>query len=397
MMKKKLLILFCLIFLVSISFVTANGKKEGNSGPIKIGMYADLTGPTALWGTNAKKGAELRVKEVNKKGGLFGRQIELVVYDCQLSPTEAIKAYTRLVQEDKVVAVNGSLISNTALAVSPVAIEMKVPVVARAMDERVTTPGFDPDNPDKKIDPNPYFFLLQPSAFQQAAVIAGYAIDELGMNTFSMLYTPGNAYALYLAKGFEYYVKERGKTMLKTFEFQMGDSDFKTQITAIKQINPDGLFVPNYTAQNANIAKQSVELGLKSVMLGNNSWDAPMDKVAGSAADGAYFPLNISHDDPALKWYRDKYKEEYGEQPLLNSFAGWDDVGFIIQAIEKAGSTDPAAIAKAMEDTSNYEGIIGTINMNKNTHRPVDLAMSILYYEGDKVKTAELKYLPKTP
>ena len=58
----------------------------------------------------------LRVKEANEKGGVLGRQIELIVYDCQLSPTEAIKAYTRLVQEDKVVAVYGSLISNTALA-----------------------------------------------------------------------------------------------------------------------------------------------------------------------------------------------------------------------------------------------------------------------------------------
>lgn len=395
MAKKILTVFLCLTFITTAGFVMANGEKDSEAGPIRIGMYGDLSGPTALWGTNAEKGAKLRIKEVNKNGGVLGRQIELISYDCQLSPTEAIKAYTRLVQEDKVVAVNGSLISNTALAVSPVAIEMEVPVVARAMDERVTTPGFDPDNPDKSIPPNPYFFLLQPSAFQQAAAIAGYAIDELGMDTFSMLYTPGNAYAQYLAKGFEYYVKKRGKTMLKTFEFQMGDSDFKTQITAIKQLNPDGLFIPNYTAQNANIAKQSVELGLKSVMIGNNSWDAPMDKVAGTAADGAYFPLNISHDNPDLQWYREKYSGEYGEEPLLNSFAGWDDVGFIIQAIEKAGSTDPIAIARAMADTVNYEGIIGTINMNRTTHRPVELAMSILYYEGDKVRTAEQKYLPK--
>jgi branched-chain amino acid transport system substrate-binding protein len=395
-MLKKILTIGVLLTLTAVSAM-ATGAGDDSEKPIRIGMYADLTGPTALWGTNAEKGARLRIKNANENGGILGRQVELVIYDCQLSPTEAIKAYTRLVQEDGVVAVNGSLISNTALAVSPVAAELKVPVVARAMDERATTPGFDPDNPDAMIDPNPYFFLLQPSAFQQAAAIAGYAIDELGMDTFSMLYTPGNAYALYLAKGFEHYVNLRGKTMLKSFEFQMGDSDFKTQITAIKQLNPDGLFIPNYTGQNATIAKQAVELGLKSRMLGNNSWYKPMDEVAGAAADGAYFPHNISPDDPSLKWYYDLYDAEYGEEAGLNSFAGWDDVGFILQAIEKAGSTDSIAIAEAMGKTRNYEGIIGTINMSLETHRPVDLPMPILYYDHDQVKTAELRYLPVKP
>ena len=395
-MLKKVLTIAVLFALIAVGAM-ANGSADDPTKPIKIGMYADLTGPTALWGTNAEKGARLRIKDANEKGGVLGRQIELVIYDCQLSPTEAIKAYSRLAQEDGVVAINGSLISNTALAVSPVAAELKVPVVARAMDERATTPGFDPDNPDAKIDPNPYFFLLQPSAFQQAAAIAGYAIDELGMDTFSMLYTPGNAYALYLAKGFEHYVNLRGKTMLKTFEFQMGDADYKTQITAIKQLNPDGLFIPNYTAQNATIAKQAVELSLGSVMLGNNSWYKPMDAVAGAAADGAYFPHNISPDDPSLKWYYDLYDAEYGEEAGLNSFAGWDDVGFIIQAIENAGSTDPVAIAEAMGKTKDYEGIIGTINMSLETHRPVGLPIPILYYDQDQVKTAELRYLPKQP
>ena len=190
-------------------------------------MYADLSAGTAQWGTDSEKGARLRIKEVNEKGGIMGRKVELILYDCKLNPTEAIKAYTRLAQQDKVAAVYGSLISNTGLAVSPVAEQFKVPVVARAMDERVTTPKFDPEDPDNPGPANPYFFLLQPSAFQQAAIIAGYAIDELGLNTFAMLYSPANAYALYLAKGFEYYVKKRGKTMLGGLEFQAGDMDYK--------------------------------------------------------------------------------------------------------------------------------------------------------------------------
>ncbi len=396
-MRKGLAIsLASVLLLASAGALFAAGQSE-EKGPIKIGMYADLSAGTAQWGTDAEKGARLRVKEVNEAGGIMGRQVELVIYDCKTSPTEAVKAYTRLVEQDKVPAVNGSLLSNTALAVSPVAAQLKVPVVSRAMDERATTPQFDPNDPDNPGPANPYFFLIQPSAFQQAAVIAGYAIDELGMSTFASLYDKGNAYALYLAKGFSYYVAQRGKKMLGEFEFQSGDKDYKAQLTRIKELGVDGLFIPNYVTEDANAVKQARELGLRATFLGNNSWYKPMDEVAGAAADGSYFPNNIAFDDPSLQDFFNKYKAEYGVEPRLHSFSGYDDTGFIIEAVRAAGSTDPEKVRAAMESTRKFQGTIGTINIDPKTHRPVGLPMSILYFDGAQIKTAELKYLPKEP
>ena len=390
-MKKELsIVVACLIAI----FVSTDCLWAAE-GPIKIGIYADLSAGTAQWGTDSVKGAKLFLKEVNAAGGVMGRKIEPIIYDCKTSPTEGVKAYTRLVNEDRVPVVYGSLISNIGLAVSPVAEKLKIPVVARCMDERVTTPDFkleDPENPGRV---NPYCFLLQPSSYQQSYMIAGFAIDELGMNTFAMLFTPSNSYSYMMAKGFEYYVKKRGKKMLGGFDFQAGDMDYKAQLTKIKALNPDGLFIPNYVPENANAAKQTKELGIKSTMLGNNSWFEPLDKVAGPAADGAYFPLNISRDDPSLKGFIDKYKNEYNELPRLHSFSGWDDVGFIIEAIKKAQSTDPQKIRDTMAATTKFEGIIGTINIDSKTHRPVGLKMSILKFEGDQIKTVKLKYYPK--
>jgi len=362
---------------------------------IKIGMYADLSAGSAQWGTDALKGAKLIVKEVNAAGGILGKKIELISYDCKASPTEGVKVYSRLAREDKVYAVQGSLISNIGLAVSPVAEQVKVPVVSRALDERVTTPDFKMEDPENPGRVNPYCFLTQPSSYQQSYMIAGFAIDELKMNTFAMLFTPSNSYSFMLAKGFEYYVKKRGKKMLGSYEFQAGDADFKAQLTKIKALGPDGLYIPNYIPENANAAKQVRELGIKTTMIGNNSWYEPMDKVAGSAADGSYFPLNISRDDPTLKPFIDKYNKEYGELPRLHSFSGWDDVGFIIEAIKRANSTDPKVIRDTMEKMTQYEGLIGTININPKTHRPAGLKMSILKFEGDKIKTVRLKYYPK--
>jgi branched-chain amino acid transport system substrate-binding protein len=389
-MKKSLT---CTLLLLSMALVSALPAAAQEA--IKIGMYADLSAGSAQWGNDALKGAKLMVKEANAAGGILGKKIELIAYDCKMSPTEGVKVYSRLAREDKVSAVYGSLISNIGLAVSPVAEQMKIPVVARALDERVTTPDFKMEDPENPGRVNPYCFLLQPSSYQQSYMIAGFAIDELNLNSFAMLYTPSNSYSFMLAKGFEYYVKKRGKKMLGGFDFQAGDADFKAQLTKIKALGPDGLYIPNYVPENANAAKQVRELGIKTTMIGNNSWFEPMDKVAGAAADGAYFPLNVTRDDPTVKPFVDKYNKEYGELPRLHSFSGWDDLGFTIEAIRLAKSTDPKVIRDTMAGMTKYEGIIGTINIDPKTHRPVGLKMSILKFEGDKIKTVKLKYYPK--
>jgi len=391
-MKLKLLVFFIFLSMVPVSATSLLAKGEG---PIKIGIYVDLSASTAQWGTDTVKGVKLLLKEVNAAGGVMGRKIEPIIYDCKTSATEGVKAYTRLVNEDRVPVVYGSLISNIGLAVSPVAEKLKIPIVARCMDERVTTPDFKLEDPEHPGRVNPFFFLLQPSSYQQSYMIAGFAIDELKMNTFAMLFTPSNSYSYMMAKGFEYYVKKRGKKMVGAFDFQAGDMDYKAQLTKIKALKPDGLFIPNYVQENANAAKQAKELGIQSTMLGNNSWFEPLDKVAGPAADGAYFPVNISRDDPSLQGFINKYKNEYKELPRIHSFSGWDDVGFILEAIKKSKSTDPQKIRDAMESTTKYEGVIGTIHIDPKTHRPVGLKMSIQKFERDQIKTVKLKYYPK--
>ncbi len=384
------------LLLVSGALLFAAGEREPAADrPVRIGMYADLSAGTAQWGTDAEKGARLRVKEVNEAGGVLGRPVELIVYDIEQSPTEAVRAYTRLAQEDRVAVINGSLLSNTALAVSPVAERVRVPVVSRAMDERATTPDFDPEDPDREIPVNPYFFLTQPSAFQQAAIIACYAMNELGMESFAMLYTPSNSYSLYLARGFEHYVNNNGGRMVGNYEFQAGDMDYRSQLTRIRELNADGLFIPNYVTENANAVRQAREIGVRSRFLGNNSWYKPMDEVAGSAADGAYFPNNITFDDPKLQDFFARYRAEFGVEPRLHSFSGYDDIGLMIDAIRRAGSDDPEKVRAALSEGVPFEGVVTTIEIDPRTHRAVDIPLSILRFEGAEIKTVEFEYFAR--
>src|SRR3990172_3734322 len=112
-MKKKWFVAF-----LSLAMVCAFASLLMAKDPevIKIGIYADLSAGTAQWGTDAVKGAKLIIKEVNAAGGVLGKKIEPVIYDCKVSPTEGVKVYSRLVNEDRVPAVYGSLVSNIGLA-----------------------------------------------------------------------------------------------------------------------------------------------------------------------------------------------------------------------------------------------------------------------------------------
>jgi len=393
MKKFRLFLGLAMIFLLAMNAFAGGSKTAaGGSAPVKIGMYADLTAGSAQWGTDCEKGGKLKVKQINAAGGVLGRPVELIVYDCQQSPTEGVRAYTRLAQVDRVCVVNGTLQSNIALAVQPVSEQLKVPVVTRAMDERATTPAFNPDDPDRVIPPANYFFLTQPSAFQQAAAMASYAIYELNMNSFAMLYTPANSYALYIAKGFEYYVKKAGKQMVGNFEFQMGDQDFRPQLTRIRELNPDGLLITNYIQDNTNAVKQSRELGVRSRFLGNNSWYKPMDETAGADADGAYFPNNFDFDNPRFKAFIEAYRAEYREDPRLHSFSGYDDVGLMIDAIARAGTDDPEKVQQALKNTKGYKAVVADITINPATHRPVDIPMAILRFVGARIETVLAEY-----
>ncbi|MCK9287026.1 MAG: ABC transporter substrate-binding protein [Sphaerochaetaceae bacterium] len=395
MSTKTRIVALALVLLIASGFALYAQGQQGETKPIKIGMYADLSAGSAQWGTDCEKGGQLRVKEVNEAGGVLGRPVELIVYDIKQSPTEAVNAYTRLAQQDKVAVVNGSLLSNTSLAVSPVAERLKVPVVSRAMDERATTPAFKPEDPEKEIAVNPYFFTTQPSAFQQAAIIASYAIHELGMKTFAMLYSPANSYSQYLAYGFRHYVEKNGGTMLGSFEYQAGDLDYRAQLTRVRELNPEGLFLPGYVTENANAAKQARELGVKSVFLGNNSWYKPMDEVAGVAADGSYFPNNITFDDPKLQDFFARYIAEYGQEPRLHSFSGYDDVGVMIDAIRRAGSDDPAKVQAALAEGYPFEGEVTTIQFDPKTNRAINIPLAILKFVGASIETVDFAYYAK--
>ncbi len=370
----------------SLSLVT--GCSDSGPSEVKIGIIEDLSGPTSAWGEGLQNGAIFAIEKLNKEGGLLGKQIKYVSYDFKGNVPESLTAYTRLVDQDKVVAVVGTPNSAMHIAVAPLADEKKVPIVGDPMDERATTP-----EPGKV---NKFTFLGEPSASDQAKAIASYTLNEMGLKKVAILFDQGNPYSVSLATPFAEYFSAKGGQVVANEPFQSGTNDFRPQLTKIKQANPDVIHITSYLKENSLMVAQARELGITVPIVGNNSCFVPFAETAGKAAEGVVFPNNIALDDPRYQDYIKSYKARFGKDPVVHAWMGYDNMMIIANAIKKAGKLDPVAIRDAIEsDTKEVQGITDKITIDPKTHRPVNLPLAILKVENGAYKTLKAAYLPK--
>lgn len=396
-MKK--LSVFVLALLVCISSVlagcgaskpaeTPSSKPEDSSnqapaggGVIKIGSIQDLSGGMAAAGKATKWGSEYAVKKINDAGGINGNKLELVTYDVKGDPKEAIAAYKRLVEQDKVVAVIGPGLSNIGIPLSPIAEEMKVPVVAHFMDERATTN-------EQTGKAWKYTYLAEPSCNQQAEAIASYSVEKLGVKTVGILADNSNAYSMTHAEPFKKYVESKGVKVTAFETFGKDAKDYKAQLSKIIATNPDAIFVPAYVQQNALAYKQARQLGYKGLIVGNNTYAPPFDTLTeGTDLKDLYIIFNVDFGGDYAKELAQAYKDaNNGESPLPNAAFGYDNICLVANALSKVDDvSDSVKINDAIEkQTKEVMTSSGPITINPETHRPEGMGVYIATYTPER-------------
>lgn len=358
----------------------------GDAGDyILIGSLQDISSSTAAWGKGVVNGAQMAIDKINSEGGVLGKKLKLINYDTKNDVNEAINAYNRLVNQDKVVTVMGPPTSNIGIALAPIAEQKKVPIFGDFMDERATT----------KNDGTPwkYMFLGEPSCSQQAEISASYTVDKLQLKKIAILYNQANAYAVSHVIPFTRYVEEHGGQIVAKEIFQNTDKDLKAQLTKIKNANPDAIYVPNYVQENALVLNQAKQLGINIPIIGNNSYFYPLIDLIDKGITDVYFLNNVSFDDPEVKRFLEEYKSKFNEDAPLHAFFGYDNILVIAEAIKKAGKVDPEAVRDALENIKDVKGYTGNISIDPATHRPLGLSMWIMKIDKGKYVSVE-KYLP---
>lgn len=170
-------------------------------------------------------------------------------------------------------------------------------------------------------------------------------------------------------------------------KYSEGDNDFSAQLTALRPLDPDVLFVPGYYTDAGLIARQAKALGLSSVLLGADGWDSPkLTEIGGQAVEGAYFSNHYSPEDPstAVRRFIAAYRKKYGVDPDSIAALSYDAATLLADAIRRAGSTEGKRVRDALADTKDFAGVTGSITMDAERN-PIKPAV-IVRVEGGRFR-----------
>ncbi len=336
------------------------------TGPIKIGGAFNLTGALSSLDVPAANGAKLALKEINAAGGVLGRPVELDIFDGKTDPATVANTVTQMIESDKVAAVIGYTDSDSALAAGPIAQQAGVPFI--------TAGATSPKLPAQIGD---MMFLAPFGDNVQAAAGAEFAVDKFGKKAY-LLWDKGTEYTTLLAGYFKQRFAELGGEIVLEDTYQFGDKDFSAQITKVRALSeqPDFYYISAMPDDIGTTVKQFRDAGITGPIVGGDGYDTPLlVEVAGKASDNVFFTTHALMDaeigTDAIKKFIADYKAEYGNDPE-NAFAalGYDTMRLIVDAIQRAGSTDGKAIKKAIEETTGFPGITGQLNYSAQSHVP---------------------------
>lgn len=384
MQNKRLAVLLMMMFMLTV-VAGCGGAKTGEktegtkeTAKIPVGINVELSGDVASYGTNAANGAMLAIEEINKAGGVLGKQLNPLKRDCQSKADEAMNLSAALVDE-KIIAQIGPLTSGNVAGSTPIMMSKKVPLIAPA----ATAVNVTVDDKTKKV--NEYIFRVCYLDSDQSNRMAEFAIKELKVKKAAIFGSTSDEYAKGLAKYFKESFEKSGGTIVANEGFVNGDKDFKAALTKIKGKNPEFIYVPGYYNEVAVLIKQARDLGITAPIGGGDGWDSPdMVKVAGAAAlNNTYFTnhYSVEDPDPAIQAFVKAYQAKYNKVPDSFAALGYDSAKLLAQAIKDAGAADPVKVKDALAKIKDFKGITGTMSINAQ-HNPVKKIVVIEYKDG---------------
>lgn len=378
--------LLFLLLLAAMGMTAGCGDTAGDS--IKIGMVYELTGNTASYGTSAANGANLAFKEINANGGVLGKKLEIITADNKGEPSESANAMTKVITQDRVVAVTGFTVSSCGIAGSVVAEDNKIPFVAAA----TVNPKVTVDEATGKV--KDYTFRACFIDSFQGTVGANFAWNSLKAKKAAIMVDNSSDYSKGLAKVFKSVYTERGGQIVSEEAYLQKDQDFKATLTTIKAQNPEIIYIPGYYEDVGKIVKQARELGITIPILGGDAWDSPrLAELGGAQAlNNTYFTNFYSVEDknPVSNSFVEAYQKEYGQVPDSMAAMGYDAARLLVDAIKRANSTDANKIREALAATNNFPSVSGEMNLNES-HDAVRGVVIIEMKDGKQVYKETIK------
>jgi branched-chain amino acid transport system substrate-binding protein len=370
-MKKRSLI----SLLVALALILSAVAPVLAEDVIKIGGIGVLSGDYGKYGQAVREGVDLYVKQVNAAGGVLGKQVQVLWEDTQADAASAINAYKKLTEQDGIVAFIGGVLSGETKAVAELSAEDGIPQITASATAYDVTTG----------RPNVFrTCFLDPF---QAESVAGF-IAKQGIKKVAVLYDNATEYSNGLYEAFKAKAEKLGLEIVATEVGAYGDKDFKTQLTTIQAAGPEAVFLPYYGAEAALILAQANEIGLKVKFYGADGISDIVDLVADkNLLTNLFYTDHFTTDatsEVAVKFVAD-FKAEYGKMPTIAfSATGYDAALVLLSAIQKAGTTDKAAVVAALKAT-DLTGVSGNIKFDDHNDPIKSTFFMTFDKDGNKV------------
>lgn len=374
--------LFCLIVLsvfLAFSFSAASAEEE----PLGVGLCAPMSGGAASWGKKAEVGTQFAVERINEAGGVtpkcakWTRKLKLIeVADDKNDPREGASIAQRFVDNSKILAMVGPITSTVALAGAPILNKHGLAQVAIG----ATAPVYR--------EAGPYSFRVVPTDTFQGRYIAKWAKEQDKWARFATIYV-NDDYGRGLNEVFITAMKEMGMpegTIVTSEAYLPNDTDFTVQLSKIKGLKADALFIAGHYREGALIARQAQELGLDVQILGTDGIGHPeYIKVAGKAAEGTVYSGYFSLEDkrPYIQNWAKEFKQKYGYDPGLVEGLANDCVEVIAKAIEIAGPSRVDVGVGLSTIGTYYPAVMGALGMNKFDEKGDTVRDMLMYIVKD--------------
>ncbi|NQT80784.1 MAG: ABC transporter substrate-binding protein [Candidatus Aminicenantes bacterium] len=351
---KKIWIKIGIVVIAALAIVLIITQTRKEPEEIKIGVVAPLTGPIAVYGENVRDGVLLAVDEINKNGGVNGTSIKIILEDEGAGPQASVNAVRKLISIDHVQTIIGPATSAGLLASAPIA-------------EKEHVILFSPSSTSDNVrDAGDYIFRNRASTSQEATVFAKYIMEELGLKKLSILRANAD-YAKSFADVCKKIIAEKGGVVLNEEMFAEGASDYRSQLTKIKALNPEGIFIVGVPVELGNILRQIKEIGIKAQLFSNTIDSPEIFKIAKGAEEGLTFVTTFydpKTGDEKIEEFDKKFMERFGRASHIFGANAYDAI-YILKTVIKDYGYKGEKIKEGLYKLKDFKGAGGNIEFDE--------------------------------
>ena len=332
-----------------------SGEKGGEPSALKIGFVTNLSvGGATEQGVATRNGFELAINEINANGGINGKQINLIIYDDEAKPEKAVEHVTRMISQDKVLAIAGFVNSGNALAVQQLVQDNKIPLLVNYATATNVTLRF-------QNEPKNYMFRYSLRDADQVARMLDF-VQEQGFKKIAILHDT-SGYGVNGKMDIIKQMETRGMKPLMIDTLNTNDTDMTAQLQKFKKSGCDVVMMYNLSPENANTVRSAKKIDYNPVFIG--TWSMSFntyDRLAGDLKNGTLTTTSyIVGQTPKSKELNEKMLSTYNSDILpIGSAFGYDSAYMLAEAI-RIGGPDPEKIRDALENLESFDGAVGLI------------------------------------